>query len=287
LELQDTLTVVSCAVPEAAVDGLFELIDAELFTPTAWFDVETKVSRVDVFLEDPAQADAVKAALSEAGSLLGLSLAPTLGTLARSDWAESWKRFFHVEKISARVVVRPSWEAYAAQPGECVITLDPGLSFGTGKHATTQACLKFLDALAEENPRRSVLDMGCGSGILAIGARLLGFEAVRGFDNDPDCLHVSSENAEINGVSIPFTLDDLSHAYPATDVVVANILAPVLIQFAAQVAGSVAQGPQARLVVSGILDEQYAAVRAAYEAQGLAEVESLLIENWRSGLFRR
>ena len=69
--------------------------------------------------------------------------------------------------------------------------------------------------------------------------------------------------------------------------VVANILAPVLIQFAAQVAGSVAQGPQSRLVVSGILDEQYAAVRAAYQAQGLEEVESLLIENWRSGLFRR
>jgi ribosomal protein L11 methyltransferase len=285
--LDETLTVVSCAVPEAAVDGLFELIDAERFTPTAWFDVETKVSRVDVFLEDAAQAEAVKQALTQAGDLLGLSLSPTLGTLSRSDWAESWKRFFHVEKVSERVVVRPSWETYEDQPGECVITLDPGLSFGTGKHATTQACLKLLDALAAENPRRSVLDMGCGSGILAIGARLLGFPAVRGFDNDPDCIRVSDENAEINGVSIPFTLDDLSHAYPATDIVVANILAPVLIQFAPQVAGSVAAGPQARLVVSGILDEQYAAVRSAYEAQGLVEVESLLIENWRSGLFRR
>ena len=285
--MNDSLTVVSCAVPEAAVDRLFELIDAELFTPTAWFDVETQACRVDVFLEDAAQAGAVKQALTQAGELLGLSLAPTLGTLARSDWAESWKRFFHVEKISDRVVVRPSWEPYCNQPGERVITLDPGLSFGTGKHATTQACLKFLDALAAENPQRSVLDMGCGSGILAIGARLLGFTDVRGFDNDPDCIRVSDENAAINGVAIPFSLDDLSHAYPPTDVVVANILAPVLIQFATQVAGSVAQGPQARLVVSGILDEQYAAVRAAYEAQGLVEVESLLIEIWRSGLFRR
>jgi ribosomal protein L11 methyltransferase len=285
--MNDSLTVVSCAVPEAAVDGLFELIDAELFTPTAWFDVETRACRVDVFLEDAAQAETVKSALTQAGDLLGLSLSPTLGTLARSDWAESWKRFFHVEKISARVVVRPSWETYAAKPGERVITLDPGLSFGTGKHATTQACLKFLDALAAEDPQRSVLDMGCGSGILAIGARLLGFADVRGFDNDPDCIRISNENAAINGVSIPFELDDLSHPYPQTEVVVANILAPVLIQFAAQVAGSVASGPQSRLVVSGILDEQYAAVRAAYEAQGLKEVESLLIEIWRSGLFRR
>ena len=284
----DELTVVSCAVPEAAVDGLFELIDAELFTPTAWFDVEKQACRVDVFLEDAAQAGAVKKALTQAGALLGLSLSPTLGTLARSDWAESWKRFFHVEKISPRVVVRPSWEAYEAKPGERVILLDPGLSFGTGKHATTQACLRFLDALAAENPRRTVLDMGCGSGILAIGAKLLGFAEVRGFDNDPDCIRVSTENAAINGVSsIPFFLDDLSHPHPLTDVVVANILAPVLIQFAAQVAGSVASGAQSRLVVSGILDEQYAAVRAAYEARGLKEVESLLIENWRSGLFRR
>ena len=283
----NALTVVSCAVPEGAVDGLFEVVDAESFTPTAWFDVETKASRVDVFLEDPARADSVIRELTRAGELLGLTLAPTLGTLARNDWAESWKRFFHVEKISPRVVVRPSWEAYAAKAGECVIQLDPGLSFGTGKHATTQACLRFLDALASEDPGRSVLDMGCGSGILAIGAKLLGFPDVKGFDNDPDCMRISDENAAINGVSVPFALDDLSHAHAPADVVVANILAPVLIQFAPQVAGSVAQGGRARLVLSGILDEQYPAVRAAYEAQGFAEVESLLIENWRSGLFRR
>ena len=285
--MNDSLTVVSCAVPESAVDGLFELVDAELFTPTAWFDVEKQVCRVDVFLEDEAQAGAVQAALTEAGNLCGLTLRPTLGTLKRSDWAESWKRFFHVEMISDRVVVRPSWEAYEALPGERVIQLDPGLSFGTGKHATTQAGLRFLDRLAAEDAGRSVLDMGCGSGILAIGAKLLGFAQVRGFDNDPDCIRVSDENAAINGVSVPFCLDDLSHAHPPAEVVVANILAPVLIRFAAQVAGSLAAGAQARLVVSGILDEQYAAVRAAYEAQGLEELDSLLIENWRSGLFRR
>jgi len=287
MNLMQSLTVVSCAVPEHAVDGLFELIDAERFTPTAWFDVEKQACRVDVFLEDASQAASVGQALIEAGALLGLSLSISLGTLERSDWAESWKRFFHVEKVSDHVVVRPSWETCDVKPGECVITLDPGLSFGTGKHATTQACLNFLDALAAQNPHRSVLDMGCGSGILAIGAKLLGFADVKGFDNDPDCIQVSEENAGINGVTIPFSLDDLSHPYPPADVVVANILAPVLIQYAANVAGSVAQGAQARLVVSGILDEQYAAVRAAYQGQGLIEVESLLIENWRSGLFRR
>jgi len=282
----DSVCYVTAKLPPEVVGALFEVIDADGFSPTSWHDVETGLCRVDLFPDPGVDVEAVRSALLDAAALVGVALKPEVATLAKSDWAESWKRFFHVEKVSERVVVRPSWEPYAARPGERVITLDPGLSFGTGKHATTQACLLFLDRLAAEDVRRSVLDMGCGSGILAIGARLLGFENVRGFDNDPDCIQVSNENAAINGVAIPFSLDDLSHPHAAADVVVANILAPVLIQFAPQVAGSLAAGPQARLVVSGILDEQYAAVRAAYCAQGLAEVESLLIENWRSGLFR-
>jgi ribosomal protein L11 methyltransferase len=283
----DSVRYVTAKLPPEAVGALFEIIDADGFSPTAWHDVETGVCRVDLFPDAGVDVGSVKSALLDAATLIGVALRPEVAIMAKSDWAESWKRFFHVEKVSERVVVRPSWEVYDARPGECVITLDPGLSFGTGKHATTQACLRFLDRLATEDAARSVLDMGCGSGILAIGAKRLGFTDVSGFDNDPDCIRVSQENAAINGVCIPFRLDDLSHVHGPSDVVVANILAPVLIQFAAQVAGSVAPGAQSRLVVSGILDEQYAAVRAAYEARGLKEVESLLIENWRSGLFRR
>jgi ribosomal protein L11 methyltransferase len=232
----------------------------------------------------------------QAAELAGLpALKPELSTLARADWAEAWKRFFHVEKISDRVVVRPSWEKYEAKPGEVVITLDPGLSFGTGKHATTQGCLRFLDQLAAEDANRTVLDMGCGSGILAIGAALLGFKDVRGFDNDPDCKKVSDENATINNVSIPFTIDDLSHAYPPTDIVVANILAHVLIQFAKPIVDSLSrychtlQGVTVSpsLILSGILVEQYPSVKAAFEAQGLIESDSIRIENWRTGLFKR
>jgi len=283
----DSVSCITATLPPEAAGALFEIIDTDGFTPTSWHDVETGVCRVDLYPDKPSGLERAKDALLAAASLIGVEVQPEVVAIAQADWAESWKRFFHVEKISDRVVVRPSWEAYAALPGERVIQLDPGLSFGTGKHATTQACLRFLDRLAAEDAGRSVLDMGCGSGILAIGAKLLGFEEVRGFDNDPDCIRVSDENAAINGVSVPFSLDDLSHAHPQAEVVVANILAPVLIRFAPQVAGSLAAGARARLVVSGILDEQYAAVRAAYEAQGLEELDSLLIENWRSGLFRR
>jgi len=282
-----SIPCITATLPPETADALFEIIGNDGFTPTSWYDVESGVCRVSLFPDEPDGVAHTQAALLAAAALLGVTVEPTVTAVAQTDWAESWKRFFHVEKISPRVVVRPSWEPYTAQPGECVITLDPGLSFGTGKHATTQACLRFLDRLAEEDIQRSVLDMGCGSGILAIGAKLLGFTDVRGFDNDPDCMRVSAENAELNGVSIPFALDDLSHAHPPADIVVANILAPVLIQFAPQVAASLAAGPGARLVVSGILDEQYAAVRAAYEAQGLVEVDSLLFGEWRSGLFVR
>jgi len=283
----DVLTVVSCSIQQEAVDALFELLDADAFTPTSWFDVEAQQCRVDIFLEDPAQAAAVTDMLVRAGDLCGLALAPETSTLARADWAEAWKRFFHVEKVSDRIVVRPPWETYGAKPGERVITLDPGLSFGTGKHATTQSCLRFLDGLAEADANRSVLDMGCGSGILAIGAALLGFNDVRGFDNDPDCKAVAEENAAANSVSIPFGIDDLTHVHDPADIVVANILAPTLIQFAPEIVGSMAQTPDARLILSGILDTQYEAVKTAYEAQGLLECENILIGDWRSGLFAR
>ena len=283
----DLLTVVSCTIPQGAVDALFELLDGDAFTPTSWHDVENQTCRVEVFLEDASQASRVADTLVATAALQGLALTPEISTLARADWAEAWKRFFHVERVSERVIVRPSWEAYAPKPGEKVITLDPGLSFGTGKHPTTQGCLRFLDRLAAEDAARSVLDMGCGSGILAIGASLLGFADVRGFDNDPACKAVAEENAAANNVRIPFEVDDLAHVHPPADIVVANILAPVLIQFAPEVAGSMARGPQARLILSGILDAQYDAVKTAYEAQGLIEHENLLIEEWRTGLFAR
>jgi len=278
---------ITATLPPEAADALFEIIGGDGFSPTSWHDVESGVCRVSLFPDEPDGVAHTQAALLAAAALLGVTVEPTVTAVAQTDWAESWKRFFHVEKVSPRVVVRPSWEPYTAQPGECVITLDPGLSFGTGKHATTQACLRFLDQLAEEDIQRSVLDMGCGSGILAIGAKLLGFTDVRGFDNDPDCISVSNENAAINGVSIPFTVDDLSHVHSPAAVVVANILAPVLIESAVNVAGSLAVSPSARLVLSGVLDTQYDAMRAAYEAQGLVEIDSLLIGEWRSGLFGR
>ena len=189
--------------------------------------------------------------------------------------------------ISPRLVVRPPWEAVTPAPGQKVLTLDPGIAFGTGQHPTTRACLDAIDALAVEGTDRSFLDVGCGSGILSIAAALEGFRDVHGFDNDPDAVRNANENAEANGLGALFSDGDLSvpgTAAPA-DVVAANVLAPVLVRFAREVGALV--NPGGRLILSGILDEQYDEVRAAYAALGFTELSNRLIGEWRTGLFAK
>jgi ribosomal protein L11 methyltransferase len=279
------VTVVSAEVPPAQIEALLDGLAAAELSPTAYEDALLGTSRVEIYLTDPAEAPAAADALTAAGRACGLDLHPATRLLPVQDWAESWKRFFHVERVSERVVVRPTWEPYAARPGECVIDIDPGMSFGTGQHGTTRACLGFLDLLASRNPRRSMLDMGCGSGILAIAAFMLGFTPVHAFDNDPDAVAIARENAALNQADIAFATCDLAANQVQADVVAANILAPVLIQAAAAIAAAVRPG--GALVISGILDSQYAAVRAAFEARGFSEQENVLIDEWRSGVMKR
>jgi len=279
------LTAVSVEVPRATVDALIEALAESEISASSWDDVESACSRLSVFLSDAAAAPGVCQALIDAGRTLGLDLHPATAALPEQDWAESWKRFFRVQRVSERIVIRPTWEPYEPKPGDCVVDLDPGMSFGTGNHATTQACLAFLDQLAAADAHRSVLDMGCGSGILAIAARKLGFVEVAAFDNDPDAVAIARDNAADNSVGVVFEVCDLAHNTRQADVVVANILAPVLIEHAAVIAAAVKPGGQGALIISGILDTQYASVRTAFEAHGFVEERSLLIGEWRSGWF--
>ncbi len=113
-------------------------------------------------------------------------------------WSEEWKRFYHVQHIGRRLVVRPSWEPYDPQPGEVVVELDPGTAFGTGQHETTRLCLEAIEA--EQHGAIDVLDVGAGSGILAIASALLGARQVRACDNDADTIAIAAVNARLNGV---------------------------------------------------------------------------------------
>lgn len=285
MKAQD-ITVVSAALPSSeAAECLLELLDADAFTPTVWEDIETKAVRLDIFLEEAAAADEVTEAVQQTAALAGIAVEITRDTLPAADWSEAWKRFFHVEHITDRITIRPSWEDYTSRADEVVITLDPGMSFGTGKHPTTRACLEMLDTLAVGDLSRPVLDMGCGSGILSIAAKKLGFTHVRGFDYDADAVAVAKENAELNDVIVPYETRDLANNLDQGAVVLANILGPVLIEYAAEVTCAVLPG--GALVASGILDTLYPEVKAAFEKYGLQEVSSRLIGEWRSGLFTR
>lgn len=279
------ITVVSAEVPQAAAQPLADwLAEQEIFAST-WEDREGGPSRVEIFLEDPAGADDAAASIVAAGRAVGLELTPTIGTLKAEDWSESWKRFFTVVHVSPHLVVRPPWEEYAPAQGERVLVLDPGMSFGTGKHATTQACMGFLDELAQADPHRDVLDVGCGSGILSIAAAKLGFDNVRGIDNDEDAVRIAGENAAANDVEAAFQTQDLAVCDLQATVVVANVLAPVLIQFAESIARCVRRVPGNALILSGILETQYDDVRDAYAALGFRERKNILIGEWKSGLF--
>ena len=281
------MTVVSCSVDERYVNPLFEVFDGGDFVLTSYRDVEETSATMQIFLPDPADAPRAAEALAAAGRIVGLELAPETGTIPDEDWKLSYRKHFKTEVISPRLVVRPPWEAVTPAPGQKVLTLDPGIAFGTGQHPTTRACLDAIDALAVEGTDRSFLDVGCGSGILSIAAALEGFRDVHGFDNDPDAVRNANENAEANGLGALFTDGDLSvpGVAASADVVAANVLAPVLVRFAREVGALV--NPGGRLILSGILDEQYDEVRAAYVALGFTELSNRLIGEWRTGLFTK
>ncbi len=180
------------------------------------------------------------------------------------DWAEAWKEYFKPLRISPRLAVIPSWEKADMPNHVQVIRVDPGSAFGTGQHATTALCLRALDLLQAEQGLGSVVDMGCGTGILGIGAHLLGADRIVMIDNDPLAISVAQSNLNELGLSTHFDLHCLDQPLDDQrfDTVVANILAPVLIQHAKALSKMVA--PNGCLLLSGILTRQIAEVEAAY-----------------------
>ncbi len=177
------------------------------------------------------------------------------------DWERSWMDNFQPMRFGQRLWIVPSWHA-APEPDAVNLLLDPGLAFGTGTHPTTALCLEWLDG--QDMQGVEVLDFGCGSGILAIAALLLGAKHAVGTDIDPQALEASRDNAGRNGIDpalFPLYLPEDLPQQPA-EVVVANILAGPLVQLAGQITALVQPG--GRLALSGILAEQAEEVRAAY-----------------------
>lgn len=240
--------------------------------------------------DDPLRA-AVAQVRESLGALVGgHGLEVEADWRPHEDWAETWRRGIEVRRLGERIVVRPSWlEVPDPRPGDLVITVDPKMAFGNAEHGTTRGCVRLLGGVVASGER--VLDVGSGSGILAIAAALLGAGSVHAVEGDPLATEAIEENIRENGVADRVTSEErladvpwLEAAGPA-DGVVANIesgiLRPLLPGFAAAVR------PGGWLILSGILDEEWPEMRAATEAHGFRFVEVDADGAWRSGLFRR
>jgi ribosomal protein L11 methyltransferase len=197
--------------------------------------------------------------------------------ISEEDWAHGWKEHFHPLRIG-RVVIKPSWRGWESQSGELVVELDPGMAFGTGLHPTTSLMIEALQARVR--PGMRVLDLGTGSGILAIPSAMLGAQ-VLALDISDVAVEVARTNVAANGLADRITVGQGSIDTVSSqrfDLVFANIIASVLIDLAPQLCAALAPGGE--LLASGIIDERVDAVRGALIAVGLAIVESRREGDW-------
>ena len=196
-----------------------------------------------------------------------------------ADWNENWKKYFHVSEIGEKLVIVPSWEEYENKNGRTVLNIDPGAAFGTGTHATTSLCLTLLEKHINDGVK--MLDIGTGSGILAIASTLLGAESAIGVDIDAQSVKTAKENAEINNVQdkCEFIVGDLADKISGKfKVICANIVADVIIKLFDNVADFMED--DAVLIISGIIDLRKDDVLNSAASYGFKVVEENYKDNW-------
>jgi ribosomal protein L11 methyltransferase len=211
----------------------------------------------------------------------------TLSRVADVDWSQAWRTHFRPLSVGRRLLIAPPWDACAA--GERIpIVIDPGRAFGTGHHASTQGCLESLEDIMERASPRTAIDLGTGSGILAIAAVRLGVLTVLAVDDDPDALACAAANARRNGVTErvrPLQSDAGSLTSAAVGLVLANLLAPAHLRLGPHYARYVA--PAGALVLGGILDPEAPAVSASITAHGFVPVTVRSVDGWSTLVLKR
>ncbi len=297
---------VSVTTSAEAEDAVGELLAAVLGpAAVAYYDLETQVSHVSVFVAQGKfkAAEARRAIAAGLQRIASFGLPPGPGKIGiarvkREDWAESWKKHFRPleMKVSRRagarsLLLKPSWSRQRPAPNQAVVVLDPGLSFGTGHHPTTSFCLRQIVECLKPGMVRSFLDIGTGSGILAIAAAKLGYAPVEAFDFDPDAVRVARENARKNGVEarlVP-TRGDITRLplRPARqfDLVCANLISNLLIAERRRIVNRLKPG--GRLVLAGILAVEFTEVERAFADLQLRLCASRAENEWKSGAFCR
>ena len=296
---------VAISTTREAEDAVTELLQSRFELPvSSYTDIETGEVTVATYLSKGKSKRQRAGALQDAAALreglrriksFGLNIGSgklSIRKLSPQDWAESWKRHFKPIEIGSVLLIKPSWSKRLPKKGQSVIVLDPGLSFGTGQHPTTSFCLQQLAAqfsrTASPSPL-SFLDIGTGSGILAIAAARLGYTPVEAFDFDPDSVRIARENAKRNRVSgkVRITRADITKL-PArssrkNDLICANLISTLLLAERRRILSRLKK--DGVLVLAGILKIEFSSVQKAYEQAGLRLIASRTEKEWCSGAF--
>lgn len=269
-------------------NGIWEIIDPKLIDSMpedvlvhAWFEPDEKLA--DRLQALRTQLTDLKALLSDFD--LGSLQMDTL-SVHDQDWSEVWKRFYKPFRAGNRLVVKPTWELYEAGENDLVIEIDPGMAFGSGTHETTGMCMEMLETALKPGDR--VMDVGTGSGILAIGAALLGAESVLAVDIDPSAVKVARENIEHNGLSGRVTAVEgnlLEGIDGQCELCVANIIADVICMFAAPLNDHIVPG--GLFICSGIIKEREQNVLNALSAAEYTVLDVRRKGEWVAVLSRR
>lgn len=215
--------------------------------------------------------------------------APTLSAVNAEDWSNSWKVHFKPLRVGKRLLIVPTWEEAEQMPGDLVLHIDPGMAFGTGGHETTRLCLELLEQIMEcrdLNSLPSLLDLGTGSGILAMAASLLGAGRILALDIDPDAIVVARENLDLNRLSdhVECGIEPLESLTERFDIILANILAEELVRLAPNLTERLSPG--GALILSGILAEKEQLVRQGFALQTLKYCRTTSAGEWVALLYR-
>jgi ribosomal protein L11 methyltransferase len=286
----------SVPTSEQAADAVSDILAENLgWQSCVYTNFTTGKTIVAVYLESrpawsKAAQDRLRKALRSIGTT-GSQRVPAkikLTKLRNEDWAESWKRHFKPLEIGAKLLVKPSWSTRRPKPGQVEVVLDPGMSFGTGQHPTTGFCLKELVRLRKPGQRQSFLDIGTGSGILAICAARLGYIPVQAIDLDRVCIKIARRNARLNKLEqrIRFKSQDirlLPRSQSRYSLVCANLISNLLLAQMAELLATLKPG--GILVLAGILTVEFDQVQTAYEAAGMSLIRRRSEGEWTSGSF--
>ncbi len=245
-------------------------------------NADKTIASVSVYVPGDRPCNDELAFLREKLTLSGFADEATiaLNGVNEQDWANAWKAYYKPLHIGQRMVIVPAWEKYEEQPGEIIVRMDPGMAFGTGSHETTRLVIGLLEKYTMSGAR--MLDVGCGSGILAICASKLGAGQCYAYDIDPVAVKVANENIKDSGLSnVTCEVSDLLRDVDRSakyDLITANIVADIIIRMAPDVGALMHAGTI--LLVSGIILERSEDVVAALEANGLKIVEKAVDNDW-------